>query len=230
MKFYPHRTVDEQSKRLPQALRERYKQTQLDRIKLFDGTKQLDVTGYSDYSFMEEKSYVEQPTRSSDGSIENIEDYETFLTPRLIIKYNMMNIDDYRSLMKMLKNHNAFWLRCYDIVEDKRVTHEMYVAPSSMPKLYQQYLIALGVSDLSIELIGTNNTSYRHSNFSISKQNGSISYSFQKGMTWKDFIENSDDTFTSNKDIVYHENAPIYYNGVHVNVEDFIVYGGVYNI
>ena len=45
---------------------------------------------------------------------------------------------------------------CYDIVEDKRVTHEMYFAPPSMPIIYQKYLMALGIKEYSIELIGTN--------------------------------------------------------------------------
>ena len=69
----------------------------------------------------------------------------------------MMHIDDYRKLMKLLKSKNSFSVTCYDIVEDKRVTHEMYFAPPSMPIIYQQYLMALGVQEYTIELIGTNN-------------------------------------------------------------------------
>ena len=70
----------------------------------------------------------------------------------------MMNIDDYRKLMKLLRDKNSFNVSCYDIVEDKRVTHEMYVAPMQMPVIYQQYLKVLGIQEPTIELIGTNNT------------------------------------------------------------------------
>lgn len=152
MKFYPHRTVEEQAQRLPLDFRTKYKSTQLDRIEI-DG---CEIQGYFDYSFMEEKSYMEQPVRSQDGSIENLNGYTTFLTPRLIIKYNMMNIDDYRTLMTFLKSKNTFNVTCYDIVADRRVTHEMYFANPPMPIIYQRYLSALGVQDYTIELIGTN--------------------------------------------------------------------------
>lgn len=154
MNFYAKRTVEQQRKRLPSQFRDNYEATQLDRIKI-DG---VEIMGYFEYSFLEEKSYVEQPTRSADGSIEGINDYTTFLTPRLIIKYNMMGIDDYRTLMKLLKSKNAFMVECYDVVEDRRVVHEMYFAPPSMPIIYQQYLMALGIQEYTIELIGTNSS------------------------------------------------------------------------
>jgi hypothetical protein len=99
---------------------------------------------------------VQQPTRSQDGAIVDLDNYSTFLTPRLIIKYNMMNIEDYRTLMTFLKSKNTFNVTCYDIVADRRVTHEMYFANPQMPVIYQRYLAALGVQDYTIELIGTN--------------------------------------------------------------------------
>lgn len=153
IKFYPERTVEEQKARLPQAFQDNYKATVLDQIEI-DGNI---IRGYMEYSFLNEKSYFEQPTRSSNGAIENINSYATFLTPRLIIKYNIMNIEDYRKLMMLLQSKNEFTVTCYDIVQNKRVTHKMYAAPTSMPVIYQQYLMALGVQEFSLELIGTNN-------------------------------------------------------------------------
>lgn len=163
MDFYARRTVSEQANRLPRAFRENYRQTQLDRIKI-DGEE---IFGYFEYSFLEEKSYREQPIRSDSGVIENLDSYATFLTPRLIIKYNMMHIDDYRKLMKLLKSKNEFQVECYDIVEDKRVTHNMYFAPPQMPIIYQQYLMTLGIQEYSIELIGTNRSPKITYNFNI---------------------------------------------------------------
>lgn len=153
MKFYPHRTVEEQAARLPSENRDYYKATVLDQVEI-DGNI---IQGYFEYSFLSERSYFEQPERSLNGSMENINTHATFLTPRLIIKYNMMNIEDYRKLMILLQNKNEFTVTCYDIVLDKRVTHKMYAAPTQMPIIYQQYLMALGVQDFSLELIGTNN-------------------------------------------------------------------------
>jgi hypothetical protein len=154
MEFYAKRSVYEQANRLPLELREKYQETQLDRIEI-DGEI---IQGYFEYSFLEEKSYKTQPVRADDGTISDLDSYTTFLTPRIIIKYNMMGIEDYRKLMKLIKSKNKFNVTCYDIVEDKRVTHEMYFAPPAMPIIYQQYLMALGIQEYTIELIGTNVT------------------------------------------------------------------------
>lgn len=173
--FYAKRTVEEQARRLPYELREQYRNSQIDRIKI-DGEE---ILGYFEYSFLEEKSYKEEPQRSDDGSIADLEDYATFLTPRLIIRYNMMRIEDYRKLMKKLKQKNTFSVECYDIVEDKRVINEMYFAPPEMPVIYQQYLATLGIQEYTIELIGTNrkthfSVTYDY-NFSSSVDGASIS-------------------------------------------------------
>lgn len=152
--FYEKRTIYDQMNRLPLDLRENYKNTQLDRIEL-DGEL---ITGYFNYSFLEEKSYVEEPTRSQDGSISNIDDIPFILTPRVIINYNMMQIEDYRKVQKLHKTKNAFYVSLYDLVENKRVSHQMYFATPSMPSIYQKYLSVLGVKEYQIELIGTNNS------------------------------------------------------------------------
>lgn len=188
MQFYTKRTAQEQANRLPYELREAYLKSQIDRITISDNENTVELTGYAEYSYLEEKSYKTQPIRTNDGSIQDIDDYETFLTPRLIIKYNMMNIDDYRATMKLLKSKkNGFIVRCYDPVEDKIVANEMYVAPTSMPIIYQQYLIALGIQEFSIELIGTNRTI----DFSIKYEGENIfeQFSAPLGSTWRDFIE-----------------------------------------
>ena len=59
--------------------------------------------------------------------------------------------------MKIIQSKNVFNVTFYDIVKDKRITREMYFAPPPMPIIYQQYLMALGIQEYPIELIGTNN-------------------------------------------------------------------------
>ena len=151
--FYQKRSIKEQAQRLPSAYQDNYYSTQIDRVEIDGNTLQ----GYFEYSFLSEKSYREQPVRSNDGSIPDINQYATFLTPRLIINYNMMDVEDYRKLMLLLQSKNEFTVTFYDIVLDKRVTHKMYAAPSQMPAIYQRYLMVLGIQDHTIELIGTNN-------------------------------------------------------------------------
>lgn len=191
MNFYSHRTVEEQKERLPEAFQANYETTQLDRIEI-DG---CEIQGYFEYSFMEEKSYMEQPVRSQDGSIENLDDYTTFLTPRLIIKYNMMNIEDYRTLMTFLKSKNTFNVTCYDIVADRRVTHEMYFANPQMPIIYQRYLAVLGVQDHSIELIGTNRRIYTTEikfYIDVTEDNKPAEYTAYENEDWISFLLRND--------------------------------------
>ena len=193
MNFYPHRTVEEQAARLPYELREAYKNSQIDRIRMFDGKETIELTGYAEYSYLDEKSYKAQPVRSQDGAIEEIEEYATFPTPRLIVKYNMMGIDDYRSFMKMIKGRNGFAVQCYDPVEDKIVTNEMYVATPSMPIIYQQYLAALGIKEYNIEMIGTNS----QSKISFKAFSNGVIYIYDVGLgdTWRDVSRKLDLSF-----------------------------------
>ena len=233
MQFYPHRTVEEQEQRLPEAFREAYANSHSDRITLFDGKSEIEVTGFAEYSYLEEKSYKTQPVRTEDGSIAEIEQYSTFLTPRLVIRYNMMGIDDYRAVMKMLKNRNGYIVKCYDIVEDTIVRKEMYVAPPSMPKIYKQYLSFMGVQDHTIEFIGTgcpiggeNGTQkikFYIGAFSVTE------YSANFGMTWRDFAK------AGNKEFIMTDNS-VYLDGkgylkkdnTLVNPDDYIYIDAYY--
>lgn len=193
--FYPHRNVAEQKARLPQPYQANYETTVLDQVEI-DGNV---IHGYMEYSFLEEKSYFEQPTRSLNGSIENINSYAVFLTPRLIIKYDMMNVEDYRNLMILLQSKNEFNVTCYDIVQNKRVTHKMYAAPAQMPKIYQQYLMALGVKEFSLELIGTNN--------GVKTCNITYDYNIPSGYASKFSVVSASQIFTKNASGIVGENA-----------------------
>ena len=201
MKFYPHRTVEEQAARLPFENRAYYKATVLDQVEI-DGNI---IQGYFEYSFLSEKSYFEQPERSLNGSMENINTYATFLTPRLIIKYNMMNIEDYRKLMMLLQSKNEFSVTCYDPVLDKRVTHLMYAAPTAMPIIYQQYLMAMGIQEFSLELIGTNN--------GVKSYNVTYDYNIPSGYSSKFSQTNATQEFYKNASGVIGETATYTSNG-----------------
>lgn len=196
MQFYSKRTVEEQASRLPYELREAYRNSKIDRITIFDGKEELEITGYAEYSYLDEKSYKTQPVRTQDGVVNEIEEYATFLTPRLIVKYNMMGIDDYRAFMKMIKGRNGFIVKCYDVVEDKIVRNQMYVAPPSMPIIYQQFLIALGIQEYAIELIGTNALINSSEDGDIATEEitfyddiyDGTQYYANLGQTWRDWI------------------------------------------
>jgi hypothetical protein len=233
MQFYHHRTVREQANRLPYELREAYRKSQIDRITIFDGVNEIEVTGYSDYSYFDEKSYKTQPIRTEDGSIQEIEEYATFLTPRLIISYNMMSIEDYRSLMRMIKNRNGFIVKCYDLIEDRIVRNEMYVAPTSMPKIYQQHLIVLGIQEQTIEFIGTNVSIQDGETEKINFEVGmGIKFNAHIGYTWRDFLSskyNNNFSIYDNNHIMYGT-TEIITTGNHnpVEADQYIIKNGTY--
>lgn len=229
MQFYQKRTAIEQANRLPYELRQAYLNSQIDRITIFDGDTELELTGYAEYSYLEEKSYKTQPIRTNDGAIQELEEYETFLTPRLIVKYNMMNIDDYRAFMKMLKRRNGFIIKCYDVVEDNIVRNQMYVAPTSMPIIYQQYLISLGIQEYSIELIGTNvpinpeniNDGTPVIGFSVK----GFPYQVNLGQTWEDFAKKHSSIIEidASGNVYYDDLRILSPNGIPVNKNDYII-------
>lgn len=125
-----------------------------------------EFTNYKAFSFIWEKSYIKEPSRSSNGSIGNLNSYPTFVTPHLKIDFSLISIDDYRKLYNLILSRNEFTVTCYDIVNNSSTTNKMYFAPDQMPTLYavarqlstgQSFVELAGIKDYTVELIGTNN-------------------------------------------------------------------------
>lgn len=113
--------------------------------------------GYSNVMNINTKTYVEEPSRTIDGSIPNINDYDTFVVPRFKITFKYMDIKEYRRLLKAVSGANEFDVTYYDVTIDKIVTHKMYCEPLEMNNLLNRGYKLLGMTDISISLIGTLN-------------------------------------------------------------------------
>lgn len=114
---------------------------------------------FSDYTSaicINTKTYVEEPSRTNDGSIPNINDYATFIVPRLKVTFQTMTITDYRRLLGAI-TPNEFPVTYYDYELDKTVTYNMYCEPREMINIYNKGYELLGVRDLTVSLIGTLN-------------------------------------------------------------------------
>lgn len=126
-----------------------------------DGQK---FSGYKAFSFLWEKSYHKEPTRSSDGIIGNLNDYTSFVTPHLKIDFSVMSIDDYRRIMQLVYSKNEFVVTCYDVVNNRMTTNKMYFSTEEMPKLFllnralngEEWIELLGIDGYTVEMIGTN--------------------------------------------------------------------------
>lgn len=127
-----------------------------------------EFTGYKTYSFFWEKTYVKEPTRSSDGNIGNLNSYATFITPHLQIKFSLMSMEDYRRIYGLILSKNEFLVTCYNPITNETTTNRMYFYPDSLPKLNmiarnilnngqkEKWIELLGVQDYTIEMVGTN--------------------------------------------------------------------------
>lgn len=129
---------------------------------IIDGNE---FTGYGVFSYLEAKSYVKEPTRSGAGVIDNLDSYAWFLTPRLRINFSLMSIDDYRTMMKLIRSKNEHTVTCYSIVDNTTVTNNMYFATEDLPTLWtiaealegdENAVMVLGVQDYTVEMTGTN--------------------------------------------------------------------------
>lgn len=107
------------------------------------------------------KTYVEEPTRSNDGSIPNINDYDTFIVPRCKVNFKYFNIEDYRRLCEAVQS-NEFTVKYYDKQFNEFVLHKMYCEPEEMHKLYNVCTDVFGVLDYEVSFIGTLNDLNTH--------------------------------------------------------------------
>jgi len=103
------------------------------------------------------KTYVEEPKRSNDGSIENINDYDTFVVPRAKFNFKYFSISDYQRLCRVVNSGNQFPVTYFDKQFGTFVTHLMYCEPEQMANLYNVGTSVIGVLDYEISFIGTLN-------------------------------------------------------------------------
>ena len=115
-----------------------------------------EIGGYLTYTALDAKSYLEEPSRSLTGVIENLNAYPTFLTPQVTIEFKYMNIETYRLIIKIIQSRNEHIVKYYDIVNDKMVTRKMYFKPEELPTIFQRRLEILAVTNYKVELVGTN--------------------------------------------------------------------------
>lgn len=121
-------------------------------------------TDYGAFSFLWEKSFSDEPTRSTNGVMIDLDTVAWFVTPHLKIDFSLLSIDSYRQIMKLIYSKNEFVVTCYDVVYNTTISAKMYFATEEMPKLFtiaralngEEWVELLGVEEYTVELIGTN--------------------------------------------------------------------------
>ena len=125
--------------------------------KIYINGEEFSGIGYQGLMTVNTKTYVDEPVRSNDGSISNIDDYETFIVPRCKVNFKYFNISDYKRLCRVLNSANQFPVSYYDKQFGRFVEHQMYVEPEEMAKIYNVGTSVIGLFDYEVSFIGTLN-------------------------------------------------------------------------
>jgi hypothetical protein len=125
--------------------------------KITIGGEEFTGIGYQGLLTVNTKTYVEEPKRTNDGSMPNIDDHETFIVPRCTVNFKFFNIKDYQRLCRVLNSANQFPVEYFDKQFGQRRTYMMYAEPEEMAKIYNIGTSLIGVLDYEVSFIGTLN-------------------------------------------------------------------------
>lgn len=135
-----------------------------------DFTDNDKFSNYGTYSFVWQKTLKESPSRMDNGGLPQLRNIPSFITGNLKINFDLISIDDYRRLMKLIYNvkEHCYKVKTYDIVYDRMIIIEMYIQPEEMPTIYaisdglqqgnnEDIIDLIGVRSHVIQLVGTGN-------------------------------------------------------------------------
>lgn len=113
--------------------------------------------GYQALMTVNTKTYVDEPQRSNDGSMGNIDDHDTFIVPRCKVNFKYFNIQDYMRLCRVLNSANQFKVSYFDKQFGEFRTYYMYAEPEEMAKIYNVGTSVIGLFDYEVSFVGTLN-------------------------------------------------------------------------
>lgn len=124
---------------------------------------------YGTYSFVWQITQKENPDRADNGGIPQLRNIPRFITAHLKINFDLLSIDDYRRIMKLLYGNpeKCFKVKTYDLVYDRMIIVEMYFYPEDLPTIYtisenlqqggDNIIDLVGVKSHTVEMVGTGN-------------------------------------------------------------------------
>lgn len=102
-------------------------------------------------------NYKTSPSRQSEGSMENINNYESFVVPQLKVGFKLIRHDEYDKLRSLLLAKRTFILRYYDVDFNRFVYHEMYAHPDELKNFFNLGERVIGLQNFSLTFVGTLN-------------------------------------------------------------------------
>lgn len=124
---------------------------------IIDGTP---ITDYSDYYVLNELTYSQQPSRSINGVMDDLERIPSYNVPRLFVSFRYLNTQKFRNVLSAITRKKQFDITYYDIYDGNCYTKQFYLTPLERAKIFTRIdknsnVIFEGIRDFSIELNGT---------------------------------------------------------------------------
>lgn len=136
-----------------------------------DFTDDDKFTNYGTYSFVWQKTLKESPERTDSGALPQLWNLAYYITGNLKIDFDVMSIDDYRRIMKLIyTGNNCYKVKTYDIVFDRMIIIEMYFQPEDLPTIFtmaerlhgvgassEEWTNLIAVQSYTTQMVGTGN-------------------------------------------------------------------------
>lgn len=102
-------------------------------------------------------TYNTSPSRQTDGSMENINDYDSFILPKVELGFKFIDYETYQELRRLLLAKRTFDVTYYDKDFNDFVKHEMYAEPDDLTNFFNLGEMIIGSEDFVVRFIATLN-------------------------------------------------------------------------
>ena len=102
-------------------------------------------------------TYNSSPSRQTDGSMENINDYDSFILPKVELGFKFIDYETYQKLRRFLLAKRTFDVTYYDKDFNEFVKHEMYAEPDDLTNFFNLGEQIIGSEDFIVRFIATLN-------------------------------------------------------------------------
>ena len=102
-------------------------------------------------------TYNTSPSRQTDGSMENINDYDSFILPKVELGFKFIDYETYQKLRRFLLAKRTFVVTYYDKDFNDFVKHEMYAEPDDLTNFFNLGEQIIGSEDFVVRFIATLN-------------------------------------------------------------------------
>lgn len=119
--------------------------------------EKFDGIGHGMLKSQNQLTYSASPSRQIDGSMQNINDYDSFILPKVEIGFKLISYETFQKLRKFLLAKRTFNVKYYDKDFNRLVTHEMYAEPDDLTAFFNLCDQIIGSQDFVVRFVATLN-------------------------------------------------------------------------